>query len=78
MKDPCGMPPYSGDPWSYNIVIELEIPPNYKLWFRWTPHPIIVTISDKRDYIRVLLYSYYTTITGVLLSYGSHDNTYPH
>ena len=25
---------------------------------------IIVTIRDNRDYIRVLLYSYYTTITG--------------
>ena len=32
--------------------------------FRWTPHPVIVTIRDNRDYIRVLLYSYYTTITG--------------
>ena len=31
---------------------------------RWTPHPVIVTIGDNRDYIRVLLYSYYTTITG--------------
>ena len=31
---------------------------------------VIVTIGDNRDYIRVLLYSYYTTITGlgVLLS----------
>ena len=30
-----------------------------------------MTIGDNRDYIRVLLYSYYTTITGwgVLLSY---------
>ena len=38
---------------------------------RWTPHPVIVTIRDNRDYIRVLLYSYYTTITGwgVLLTY---------
>ena len=31
---------------------------------RWTPHPVIVTIRDNRDYIRVLLNSYYTTITG--------------
>ena len=31
---------------------------------RWTPHPVTVTIGDYRDYIRVLLYSYYTTITG--------------
>ena len=38
---------------------------------RRTPHPVIVTIRDNRDYIRVLLYSYYTTITGwgVLLMY---------
>ena len=33
-------------------------------FFRWTPHPVIVTIRDNRDYIRVLLYSYYATITG--------------
>ena len=26
------------------------------LSFRWTPHPVIVTIRDNRDYIRVLLY----------------------
>ena len=34
------------------------------------PHPVIVTITDNKDYTRVLLYSYYTTITGcgVLLS----------
>ena len=32
--------------------------------FRGTPHPVIVTIMDNRDYGRVLLYSYYTTITG--------------
>ena len=31
---------------------------------RWTPHPVIVTIGDNRNYVRVLLYSYYTTITG--------------
>ena len=38
---------------------------------RWTPHPVIVTIRDNANYIRVLLYSYYTTITGwgVLLMY---------
>ena len=29
-----------------------------------TPHPVIVTIRDNRDYMRVLLYSYYTTSTG--------------
>ena len=31
---------------------------------RWTPHPEMVTIRDNKDYIRVLLYSYYATITG--------------
>ena len=30
----------------------------------WTPHPVKVTIRDSRDCIRVLLYSYHTTITG--------------
>ena len=33
-------------------------------YLRWTPQPVIVTIRDNRDYVRVLLYSYYTTITG--------------
>ena len=33
-------------------------------YIRWTPHPVIVTVRDNRDYIRVLLYFYYTTITG--------------
>ena len=31
---------------------------------RWTPHPVLVTSMDNKDYIRVLSYSYYTTITG--------------
>ena len=41
------------------------------VYLRWTPHPVIVTLGDNRDYIRVLLYSYYATITGwgVLLMY---------
>ena len=30
---------------------------------RWTPRPVIVTIRDNGDYVRVLLYAYYTTIT---------------
>ena len=41
--------------------------------FRWTPHPVIVTIRDNKDYIRVLSYSSYTTITGwgvLLTHYG--------
>ena len=33
-------------------------------YFKWTPHPVIVTIRDNKDYIRVLLYSFHTTITG--------------
>ena len=32
--------------------------------FRRTPHPVIVTIRDNDAYIRVLLNSYYATITG--------------
>ena len=43
----------------------------YRVYFRWTPHPVIVTIMDNKDYIGVLLYSYYSTVTGwgVLLRY---------
>ena len=40
-------------------------------WLEWsmvlvrlTPYPVMVTTMDNKDYIRVLLYSYYTTITG--------------
>ena len=28
----------------------------------WTPHPVILTKRDSRDYTRDLLYSYYSTI----------------
>ena len=35
-----------------------------RISLRWTLHPVVVTMRDNRDYIRVLLYSYYTTITG--------------
>ena len=35
-----------------------------RVYLRWTLHLVIVTIRDNKDYIRVLLYSYYTTITG--------------
>ena len=43
-----------------------------RVYVRWTPHPVIVTIMDNKDYIRVLFYSYYTTNTGwgVLLGFG--------
>ena len=33
-------------------------------YVRCTPHPVIVTIRNNRDHIRVLLYSSHTTITG--------------
>ena len=42
------------------------------VYLKWTPHPIVVTRKDNnKDYIRVLLDSYYTTIIGwgVLLKY---------
>ena len=42
------------------------------------PHPVIVTIRDNRDYIGVLLYSYYTTITGwVVLLMHARDPAVP-
>ena len=43
---------------------------DHEVCVRWTPHSVIVTVRDDRDYMRVLLYSYFTTITGrgVLLS----------
>ena len=34
------------------------------VYVRWTPYPVIVTIRENRDHVRVLLYAYYTTITG--------------
>ena len=45
----------------------------WEVLLKWTPHPVIVTARDYRDYVRVLLYSCYTTIKrwggGVLLKY---------
>ena len=51
------------------LLVGLSI--HEQIYIRRTPHPVIVTMRDKKDYIRVLLYSYYTTITGwgVLLRY---------
>ena len=43
------------------------------IYLRRTPHPVIVTIRNSKDHIRVLLYSYYTTITG----WGSPPKIYP-
>ena len=34
------------------------------IFLRMTPHPVIVTMRDNKDYIRLLFYSYYTVITG--------------
>ena len=34
------------------------------VFVRWTPHAVIVTIMDNTDYIRVLFYSYCTTVIG--------------
>ena len=31
-----------------------------RVLFRRTPHPVIVAETDNMDYIRALLYSYYT------------------
>ena len=36
----------------------------YLVYSRRTPQPVIVTIRDNEDYIRLLVYSYYTTVTG--------------
>ena len=33
-------------------------------WVNGNPHPVIETIRNSKYYIRVLLYAYYTTITG--------------
>ena len=31
---------------------------------RWSPHPVIVTIKDNKDHIRVLLFSHSVSLTG--------------
>ena len=36
----------------------------YTQELRWTPHPVIVTVGENKYSIRVLLYSYYTIVTG--------------
>ena len=45
---------------------------NCPVYLRWSPHPVIVTLRDNTDYIRVLVYSCYTTITG----WGSPQKVY--
>ena len=39
--------------------------PECRVCIRRTPHPVIVTIRDKKGYIRVLVYSCSTTTTGL-------------
>ena len=58
---------------SYYQILDLVTYISYSLG--GPPHPVTVTIMDNRDYIRVLLYSYYTTIKGwgVLLTYMSYN-----
>ena len=57
------------------VVFKTTVATTVRVW--WTPHPVIVTIGYNRDYIRVLLYSYYATITGwgVLLSNNDNENS---
>ena len=45
-----------------SVLTRSPDPPSKGIYFRWTPHPAIVTIGDNGDYISVLLY-------GVLLIY---------
>ena len=65
----CDMLPGPDCGWPSNTFTHPRRP-NHP-YLRWTPHPVIVTIMDNKDHIRVLLYSYYTTITGwgVLLTH---------
>ena len=53
-----------GDPLFQNLRLSTLIVTMPQGDVRWTPHPVIVTIVDNEDYIRVLLYTYYTTIKG--------------
>ena len=48
-----------------------EAPKQTHMSYRLGGPPVIVTIRDNKDYNRVLVYSYYSTITGwgVLLRY---------
>ena len=42
----------------------------YLMYIRWTPHSVVVTTKDSKDYVRVLL-DFYTSTKGcwVLLKY---------
>ena len=35
-----------------------------RIYIRLGPHPLIVTTRDKGNYIKILIYSWYTTISG--------------
>ena len=35
----------------------------FRVYFRWTPHPVIVTTRENKASVRVRLCSYYTTFT---------------
>ena len=35
-----------------------------RVYLRWTPQPVMVTIRDNSDYIRILVFSCCITITG--------------
>ena len=50
--------------WFQKICGTSHLTMGITVFLRWTPHPGIVVIRDDKDDIRVLLYSYYTTITG--------------
>ena len=52
-------------------TIEIRSPKEITVLVKRPPTPVMVTIRDNKDYIGVLFYSYYTTITGreVLLKY---------
>ena len=45
-------------------TLPLALLDSAQIYIRWIPHPAIVTMGDNKEYIRVLSYSQYTTITG--------------
>ena len=47
------------DPWKYS-----KSQPTHELYVRWPLHPVKVTIRDNKDHLRVLSFSYYTSIIG--------------
>ena len=49
------------------VLTRFPDPSSKGIYFRWTPHPVIVTIGDNGDYIRVL----YIPIVPLLQGGGS-------